>query len=124
MSLELQGLDHVALPVLDQAASAKWYQEVLGLERVYEDAWGEMPVMLVAHGTGVALFPSEATETGVPTSRILHVAFRVDRANFDAAQRMLATHGIRFESQDHLVSHSIYFTDPDGHQLELTTYER
>ena len=123
MSLELQGLDHVALSVLDQAASAKWYQEVLGLERVHEDAWGEMPVMLVAHGTGVALFPAGQTETGASTIRILHVAFRVDRANFDAAQRTLAAHEIQFELQDHLVSHSIYFTDPDGHRLELTTYE-
>jgi catechol-2,3-dioxygenase len=26
-------------------------------------------------------------------------------------------------SQDHGVSHSIYFEDPDGVELELTTYE-
>ena len=31
--------------------------------------------------------------------------------------------GIAFEFQDHGVSHSIYFQDPDGLQLELTTYE-
>ncbi len=27
------------------------------------------------------------------------------------------------ESQDHDVSHSIYFEDPDGVVVELTTYE-
>jgi catechol-2,3-dioxygenase len=41
----------------------------------------------------------------------------------DAAQRTLAEHGIPFELQDHVVAHSMYFTDPDGHRLELTTYE-
>jgi catechol-2,3-dioxygenase len=31
--------------------------------------------------------------------------------------------GSPFDFQDHDVSHSIYFSDPDGHRLELTTYE-
>jgi len=120
---KLQGLDHVALSVLDQAASAAWYQDVLGLERVYEETWGEMPVMLVAHGTGVALFPARDSAGGASAIRILHLAFRVDRANFEAAQASLAEREIRFEFQDHQVAHSIYFKDPDGHQLELTTYD-
>jgi len=120
---ELQGLDHVALSVLDQAASAAWYQDVLGLERVYEEIWGEVPVMLVAHGTGVALFPARDLAGGASAIRILHLAFRVDRANFEAAQASLGEREIRFEFQDHQVAHSIYFKDPDGHQLELTTYD-
>ena len=52
-----------------------------------------------------------------------HIAFRVDRENFDAAQDDLRNRGIAFEFQDHEVSQSIYFQDPDGLQLELTTYE-
>ena len=31
--------------------------------------------------------------------------------------------GIEFEFQDHKISHSIYFYDPDRHELEITTYE-
>ena len=27
------------------------------------------------------------------------------------------------EFQDHAASHSIYFEDPDGHRLEITTYD-
>jgi catechol 2,3-dioxygenase-like lactoylglutathione lyase family enzyme len=117
------GLDHVALSVRDQAASERWYGEVLGLERVHQEAWGDVPVMLVSEGTGVALFRARAGEDGKPAVRILHVAFRVDRAAFEAARSELEARGLEVTFQDHVVSHSIYFRDPDGHQLELTTYE-
>ena len=117
------GLDHVALSVRDQERSETWYRDVLGLERVHEDAWGTVPVMMVAGGTGVALFRAREGEDGKPAVRILHVAFRVDRANFDAARAELETRGLAVTFQDHDVAQSIYFEDPDGHQLELTTYE-
>ena len=55
--------------------------------------------------------------------RMLHLAFRANRGDFLAAQRELEERGIKFEFQDHEISHSIYFRDPDGHQLEITTYE-
>jgi len=56
------------------------------------------------------------TEAGLRT-------FRVDRVNFEAAQADLRRRGISVEFQDHGAAHSIYFKDPDGLQLELTTYE-
>ncbi len=40
-----------------------------------------------------------------------------------AAQRELASRGIAFHFRDHEISHSIYFRDPDGIELEITTYE-
>jgi catechol-2,3-dioxygenase len=54
---------------------------------------------------------------------MLHLAFRATRENFVAAQRELKKRAIEFEFQDHKISHSIYFRDPDGHALEITTYE-
>jgi catechol-2,3-dioxygenase len=35
----------------------------------------------------------------------------------------LKKRAIPFEFQDHEISHSIYFRDPDGHRIEITTYE-
>ena len=127
-AFELQGLDHVAIVAADQERSIAWYREVLGLERAHEDAWGAMPAMLVARGsqTGIAIFPLRSGSAGPPPEegvRIAHVAFRVDRTSFEAARRALAARGIDVELQDHGVSRSIYFADPDGHRLELTTYE-
>jgi catechol 2,3-dioxygenase-like lactoylglutathione lyase family enzyme len=40
----LQGIDHVALTVRDVRRSVHWYMEVLGLERRFEEAWGNFPV--------------------------------------------------------------------------------
>jgi catechol-2,3-dioxygenase len=47
----------------------------------------------------------------------------VDREAFESAQSELSHRGIEFRFSDHGTAHSVYFSDPDGHQLELTTYE-
>jgi len=123
--MELDGIDHVALGVRDVERSAKWYIEVLGFERFHEGMWNGVPTFIGKGNTGIALFP--ASRDAEPCThreiRMLHFAFRADRENFLAAQRELEKRGIKFEFQDHEIAHSIYFSDPDGHQLEITTYE-
>jgi catechol-2,3-dioxygenase len=54
---------------------------------------------------------------------VAHFALRADRKNFLVAQEELEAQGIGVTFQDHDISHAIYFNDPDGHQLEITTYE-
>jgi catechol 2,3-dioxygenase-like lactoylglutathione lyase family enzyme len=122
----VEGLDHVAIAVRDVRASAAWYQEVLGLRRMHEDAWGDYPAFVGMGATGIALFPVKGPPQPPPGRDVLamrHLAFRVDRRNFDAARRALGGRGIAFTAQHHGISESIYFVDPDGHELELTTYE-
>lgn len=127
-SIGLEGLDHVALLVRDQARSIAWYRDILGLEQIYEAEWGGVPAVLVAPGTrtGVALFAAENPQAGgVPSGAIAvaHVAFRIDGRGFEGAQAALADRGVPFRFEDHAVSHSIYFSDPDGHRIEITTYD-
>lgn len=123
--MQLEGIDHVALGVRDIERSAKWYTEVLGFERIHEGMWGGVPTFIGKGDTGIALFPAshEPKLSNHREIRMLHLAFRADRENFLGAQRELEKRGIKFEFQNHEISHSIYFRDPDGHQLEITTYE-
>ena len=116
-----EGIDHVAIAVSDLDRSERFYREVLDLERVHEE-W-DPPRVLASGGSGMALFPAEGDGDGQSTHHILHVAFRVDRAALEAAQSELSDRGIEFRFSDHGSAHSIYFEDPDGHRLELTTYE-
>jgi catechol 2,3-dioxygenase-like lactoylglutathione lyase family enzyme len=125
--VELDGLDHVALTVSDVASAVAWYADVLGLRRVYAAEWGDYPAMLVSGGTGVALFPVSAGHAAGDASAAdgnRHLAFRASRAGYAGAKAELTGRGIAFDEQDHQVSWSIYFADPDGHLLEITTYER
>jgi len=125
--IKIDHLDHVALAVKDLKRSTQWYQEVLGLERRYQEAWGEVPTMLGAGNTCVALFPTKTQEpSSTPdynTIAMRHLAFRVSRKNFEQAQIEFRERGIAYEFEDHDIAQSIYFSDPDGHRLELTTYE-
>lgn len=124
---QLECIDHVALLVRDVEDSVRWYQEVLGLDRLHEGVWGNLPAVVGKGGTSLALFPVASPDPNPPPGRdticFRHVAFRVDRANFRVAQEEMNRRGIVFSFQDHEIAHSIYFQDPDGHQLEITTYE-
>ena len=123
---ELEGLDHVALAVRDVERSADWYVEVLGFERRFQGMWEGVPVFVARDKTAIALFPAGSDQAnplpGKPVA-MLHLAMRANRKNFVAAQRALTSRGIAFHFQDHEISHSIYFRDPDGIELEITTYE-
>jgi catechol 2,3-dioxygenase-like lactoylglutathione lyase family enzyme len=124
--MKLEGLDHVALAVRDAEESVKWYIEVLGLERQHEGSWDGIPIFVGKGATGIAVFPDREAKASLGTSdpaRFLHLAWRADRENFQRAQDELKERGIAFHFEDHGIAHSIYFRDPDGHELEITTYE-
>lgn len=124
---ELEGIDHIALTASDVERLANWYSDVLSFERRHEGMWNGIPVFIGKGATAIALFPAGGDEPATPKSRakigMLHLAFRADRKNFLLAQRELEKRGIKFHFQDHEISHSIYFRDPDGHELEITTYQ-
>jgi catechol-2,3-dioxygenase len=89
--------------------------------------WNGVPVFVVRDKTAIALFPAGTDEGNAARSRprngMLHLAMRANRKNFVEAQRDLTSRGIDFHFTDHEISHSIYFRDPDGIELEITTYE-
>jgi catechol-2,3-dioxygenase len=124
---KIEALDHVALSVRDVERSAQWYAEVLDFKCLHKDKWNGIPMFVGNRDAAIALFPA-SEEVGSASAdraavRTLHFAFRTDRENFLRAQDDLKKRAIPFEFQDHEISHSIYFADPDGHKVEITTYD-
>jgi len=123
--------------VPDRQEAADWYCRVLGLHVVPGfEQWavnpgGPLMIATAAGGTKLALFEGQAQEAG-STAGFHRVAFRVDAAGFLAfvrglGDRHLLDHRGRPVSADAVVDHdraySIYFCDPYGHRLEVTTYD-
>lgn len=100
--MEIEGIDHVALAVADVQRAANWYADVLGLERLYEGRWNEVPTFIGKGTTALALFPtrtSGAKEGTTKPAGMLHLAFRADREDFLAAQEELKRRGFPLPSK-------------------------
>jgi catechol 2,3-dioxygenase-like lactoylglutathione lyase family enzyme len=120
-------IDHVELFVPDRYEAAKWYDRVLGLQIVPEcEPWaaGGGPLMISSDGgsTKLALFEGEPTASG-PTAAYRRVAFRVTAAGFAEFLERNPDLVTKTSVVDHQQAYSIYFDDPYGHHLEVTTYE-
>lgn len=130
-------IDHVELFVPDRREAAEWYRRVLGLEVVAEyEHWASDPrgpLMISSDGGSTKLALFEGTPQGSRETAGFHlVAFRLDAASFVAFLDRLPTlellnhRGQRVTANlvsDHTAAWSLYFNDPFGHRLELTTYE-
>jgi catechol 2,3-dioxygenase-like lactoylglutathione lyase family enzyme len=130
-------IDHVEMFVPSRAKAARWYERVLGLEIIpaFRD-WSDDPggpLMISSDGgsTKLALFRGKPQESR-PTAGFHRVAFQVDSAGFMEFLRRLGDlqlkdHEARPITADSVVDHdkaySIYFCDPYGHRLEVTTYD-
>lgn len=122
--MRLEQIDHVALRCASPEATMAWYVSTLGFERVFAEHWSDVPIFLRLGSTFIALFPRRGADDKATENAISHLAFRAaSYADFESAQTELRARDVSFEFQDHEVSHSIYFRDPDGFLLEITTYD-
>ena len=133
----MEQIDHVELFVPDRHEAAKWYARVLGLRILpqHED-WSDDPsgpLMISSDGgrTMVALFTGTPQGAAPPTGW-RRVAFRVDAAAFVRFLEHGLTNGVfdaegarleALEVVDHSKAFSVYFCDPWGNRLEVTSYD-
>ena len=130
-------IDHVELFVLDRREAAEWYRQALGLTICSEyEHWADDPkgpLMISSDGgsTKLALFEGRPQEDR-ETAGFHLVAFRVSGHDFETfLDRLdgltLTDHRDRMVTRELVQNHgqafSVYFNDPYGHRLELTTYD-
>lgn len=122
---QLETIDHVALLVQDMDRAVKWYQDMFGMQRRYQEVWrgARDPVVMATGNVQVALFLPASSATLRTYDLNEHFAVRVDRANFDQARRELEGRGIPFTVWDHTICLSLYLFDPEGNQIEVTTFD-
>jgi catechol-2,3-dioxygenase len=119
----LDGIDHIHVFVTDRAAAEVWYGRVLGLARVPGlEGWAaDGGPLTLADASGrihLALF-----ERGAQACRST-IALGVSAPGFMAWRKHLAAAlGKAARTEDHQLSWSMYFTDPDGNPYEITSYE-
>lgn len=130
-------IDHVELFVPDRHEAARWYEETLGLAVLPDYAhWAEDPsgpLMIASEGGGTKLALFTGEPQGARATAGFHlVAFRVDGPGFRRFLEHVASHPVRGEAgeevhslvpKDHGMAFSVYFCDPWGHRLEVTTYD-
>lgn len=120
-------LDHIILRVSDPAASARFYRDVLG----FRLDGGAGPFELVRVNDSLTLDLMHE-----PPRDMMHLAFCLDRASFEAVQTRLRERSIAFGSAPfdrgggplaqslgaRGMADAWYFYDPDGHNLEVRSY--
>ena len=117
-------LNHAVLYVRDAAATARFYQEALGMEVVADV--GGTAVFLRSAGSenhhDLGLFSVGAGAAGPQRGRVglYHLAWQVDTIDALAEMRAaLADRGALVGESDHGVSKSLYAVDPDGNEFEV-----
>lgn len=113
-------LDHTIIPVKDKDASARFFARIMGLE--FQGTRGSQGFVRVDEAM-MLRFDEKPRGHG-------HYGFYVSEDEFDAVLRRLRaenlTYGNSPTQQDNVVGsldggRRIFFTDPDGHSIELMT---
>ena len=122
-----RGVHHLAMIARDVEETIRFYQDLLGWPLVEllenRDYAGSTHFFFdLGHGNLLGFFDfpglglGEAVET---IGSMQHVAISVTRESFEMLKQRLDQAGIEYLGPDRGLTDSVYFTDPNGIQLEL-----
>jgi lactoylglutathione lyase len=115
--LPIRGLYEIAIPVRDLPRAEAFYREILGLEVGIRDEKRNWLFLRVGGQAGMVVLQENEGEW--PTQ---HFAFSVEEKDIEQAARILKEQGVEIAGpyfHEWMPARSIYFSDPDGHELEL-----
>lgn len=112
--MELQGINHITFAVSSLERSFRFYVDVLGATP--QARWNR-GAFLTLGGTWLALL--EGQPETVRESDYSHIAFSVAPGAFAGAEARIRAAGAHLWSENQTPGDSLYFSDPDGHRLEI-----
>ena len=115
--LPIRGIYEVAIRVKDLPRAEKFYKGVLGLEEGIRDERRNWLFLPAGGDEGMVVLQEDKGEWPAQ-----HFAFSVDEGDIERAAATLREQGIEVEgpvTHNWMRAKSIYFSDPDGHALEL-----
>ena len=118
------GVSELVLEVADLKAAEEFYAGVLGLPVVAR--WpGREAIWVMAGGrTRIGLWRPQVGIAGGRGGRHVHFALHIAEADYDAAvARLRERAGAVEERHFEGAGRSAYLTDPDGHVVELWTWD-
>lgn len=113
------GIDHVVLYVRDVARSVDFYVGVLGMTVKYQ---GADYAFLRCGDQLFGLFGADGDADMGRGEELSHLAFNVPAGSSAAIKKALAAHGVKATGRS-ADPDCIYFSDPDGHRLQLVSPE-
>jgi catechol 2,3-dioxygenase-like lactoylglutathione lyase family enzyme len=121
---KVTGVSELVLEVEDLEAAERFYSEVLGLPVV--DRWPNREAVWVMAGerTRIGLWRPQVGLFGSRGGVHVHFAMHIDERDFDAAVERLRSLGHEVEQTEFDgAGRSAYVRDPDGHLVELWTWD-
>jgi catechol 2,3-dioxygenase len=120
--MQIKSLGHVVVKVSNLERSEAFYRDVLGLPVCahYDQDGLNMAFFSLGNHHDFAIM--ESPDTGdAEKSGLHHVAFKIG-TNLDdlkSAKQYLEDKGVETDPIDHVVTQSLYISDPDGNGIEL-----
>ncbi|QXH54386.1 fosfomycin resistance glutathione transferase [Pseudomonas maumuensis] len=110
----LNGFNHLTLAVSRLAESIEFYHQVLGFK--LDARWARGAYLSL--GDLWLCLSVDQVAAGDLQRNYTHYAFSIRQADFAEFAQRLREHGVGLWKQDSSEGDSLYFLDPDGHQLE------
>jgi catechol 2,3-dioxygenase-like lactoylglutathione lyase family enzyme len=124
--ISVTGVNELVLEVVDLEASIRFYAEVLGLPLVERWEHRDAAWVMAGEGTRIGLWRPQVGIAGGRGGVHVHYAMHLREEDYAGAIERLRAHGLdvheeRFGNYD--ASRAAYVTDPDGHVVELWTWD-
>jgi catechol-2,3-dioxygenase len=115
--IPIQGVYEIAIRVRDLPIAESFYRDVLGLQVAIRDERRNWLFLRAGGDAGMVVLQEDKGEWPAQ-----HFAFTIDQADIEPAIQTLREHGVEINGphfHEWMSATSIYFADPDGHELEL-----